>query len=114
MATYANLFIDQGADYSTAIILEDRNGDLLDLETLSFEGQIRRTHRSDTFYSFVISIADSDNGEIEIAVPDSTTSQMRGGRYVYDIFAEDSVSGTRFKVLEGIAEVIPQVTKINE
>ena len=114
MATYANLFIDQGADYSTGVALEDRNGDPLELDTLSFDGHIRRTYTSETFYSFIISIADSDNGEIEIAVPDSTTSQMRGGRYVYDIFAEDSVSGTRFKVLEGIAEVIPQVTKINE
>lgn len=111
MATYANLYIDQGSDYSTGIILEDKNSDPLDLDTLSFDGQIRRTYQSETSYDFVISIADADGGEIEVSVPESTTSIMKGGRYVYDIFAEDSVSGTRFKVLEGIVELIPQVTR---
>ena len=112
MASYANLYVDQGSDYSTAIILEDRKGDLLELTDMTFDGQIRRTYQSETSYDFVISIADADNGEIEINVPEETTSQMRGGRYVYDIFAEDSVSGTKFKVLEGIVEVIPQVTRV--
>jgi len=111
MATYANIYIDQGSDYKTGIILEDRNSDPLELTNLTFDGQIRRTYQSETSYDFTISITDANDGEIEITVPEETTSQMRGGRYVYDIFAEDSVSGTRFKVLEGIVEIIPQVTR---
>jgi len=111
MATYANLFIDQGSDFSTGIILEDRRGDLLELTGMTFDGQIRRTYQSETAYDFVISIADADNGEIEIAVPEETTSQMRGGRYVYDIFASDTLSGNDFKIIEGILEIVPRVTR---
>jgi hypothetical protein len=116
MATYANLFIDQGSDFSTVISLEDPSSDPFELDNVVFSGQIRRTFQSETAFDFVISIVDANLGEILVSLPKSTTSQMKGGRYVYDIFAQNTEPGNEFKikVLEGIVEVVPQVTRINE
>jgi len=113
MATYANLFIDQGSDFSTVISLEDRSSDPFELDNVVFSGQVRRTYQSETAFDFVISIVDVDLGEILVSLPENTTSQMKRGRYVYDIFAENTETGNEFKikVLEGIVEVVPQVTR---
>jgi len=111
MATYANLYIDQGADFKSTVLLEDTNTDPLDLSNLDFSGQIRRSYLSDTAYDFTITKTEADDGELQLEVPASVTSNMPRGRYVYDVFAEDAGNGTTFKVLEGIAEIVPRVTR---
>lgn len=111
MATYANLYIDQGSDYETSVVLEDSAGDPLVLDDLEFEGQIRRTPQSDTAYDFEIVKSTGTVGGITVKLNQNTSSSMYSGRYVYDIFAVDQGFGTRFKVLEGIVEIIAQVTR---
>lgn len=113
MSTYANLYIDQGSDYQTVILAEDENGDPINLENLTITGQVRRTYASETAYDFVITKQNVAGGEIQIELPAETTSAMNRGRYVYDIYAEGSTSGSgkAFKILYGIAEIIPRVTR---
>lgn len=111
MATYANLYVDQGADYDTIVTLQDARSDSMDLTSLTINGQIRRSYRSETAYDFTISKESEQFGEIRVRLFSDTTRNMNYGRYVYDIYAEDDNSGTRFKVLEGILEVVPGVTR---
>lgn len=111
MATYANLYIDQGADFKSKVSIEDTNTDPLDLANLTVYGQVRKTYLSETAYDFTIIKSDVSGGEIEIQLPASVTETMARGRYVYDIFADDDGNGTTFKVLQGIAEVVPRVTR---
>jgi len=111
MASYANLFVDQGSDFRTNLVVEDSKSDPLDLTNLDLSGQIRRTPQSATAYDFVLEKADSVGGEILIRLPETTTSIMKSGRYVYDIYASDTVSGNDFKIIEGILEIIPRVTR---
>jgi len=111
MATYANLYIDQGADFKSNVLIEDTNTDPLDLNDLTIYGQIRRTYLSDTAYDFTITKVDVSGGEIQIELDAATTESMNRGRYVYDIFADDVGNGTTFKILQGIAEVVPRVTR---
>lgn len=111
MATYANIYIDQGADFRSIVVIEDQNTDPLDLTNLTIYGQIRRTYLSDTSFDFTITKPSPTDGEIEIALSADTTESMNRGRYVYDVFAEDAGNGTTFKVLYGIAEVVPRVTR---
>ena len=111
MASYANLFVDQGADFSTNFIVEGADRDPLDLTDLTLSGQIRRTHQSETAFDFILSKADAVGGEILIELDDATTASMKRGRYVYDIFASDTVSGNNFKIIEGILEIVPRVTR---
>lgn len=110
MASYANIAVDQGASFETMITLEDSNQDPIDLDGYLVHGQVRRTYKSDISFEFSVTIANSAEGVIGIALTPETTSAMKAGRYVYDVFAQN---GTKiFKVVEGLLEVVPSVTRI--
>lgn len=109
--TYRNIYIHQGADFEFDFELEDENSDRIDLTDVDLSGQIRRTYASDTAYDFVIEKTDAVDGEMRLRVPATTNVDMGHGRYVYDVFGEDTTDGSHFKILEGIAEVIPRVTR---
>jgi len=112
MATYANLFVDQGADFATVVTLQDESTlDPLDLTDLILYGQVRRTYTSATAFDFVIAVNDLAKAEIKVSLPSSTNENMKPGRYVYDIFADNSTTGESFKLLQGILEIIPRVTR---
>lgn len=111
MATYANLYIDQGADFATNIVVEDVNGDPVDLTNLTLSGQVRRTYQSETAYDFTITKINAAKGELQIRLSDSVTSTMNSGRYVYDVYGNDSQTNNDFKIIEGIAEIVPRVTR---
>lgn len=113
MATYANLYVDQGTDFQTAILAEDENGDPIDLTSLEITGQVRRTYASETAYDFTITKQNESAGEIIIELDAQTSGSMHRGRYVYDIYAEGTTagSGKAFKILYGILEIIPRVTR---
>jgi len=111
MATYANIYVDQGADYETVVAAVRDNGDPLDLTDLDITAQVRRTYQSETAYDFTVFKQDAFNGEIKLTLDSATSATMPRGRYVYDVYAESSVSGIRFKILYGILEIIPMVTR---
>lgn len=112
MATYANLFVDQGSDFQTSVELEIATSDPLNTDQLVFHGQIRRTPGSDSAFDFEIMKSQTEDGVIIIRLPRQVTETMRVGRYVYDIVATDPGFDNRFKVLQGILEVVPQVTRV--
>ena len=111
MASYANISADQGADFQTSLELEDSNSDRLDLSEYSIYGQIRRTYKSATAENFQITISDALNGVILIELTSAQTAAMKSGRYIYDIYATDETLNKTVKLLEGIFEIIPSVTK---
>lgn len=112
MASYANLSADQGADFQVSVEIEDSNGDLLNLTGYTVSGQIRRTYKSTNYVSFNISqSANPALGSISIQLTDEQTKNMKAGRYVYDVYAINTIAEKTIKVLEGIIEIIPSVTK---
>lgn len=113
MASYANISADQGADFQTSLELEDGNGDRVDLTDYVIYGQIRRTYKSPTAENFAITIADAPNGIIRIELSATQTAAMKSGRYVYDVYATDESLDKTVKLLEGIFEIIPSVTRDN-
>lgn len=112
MASYANISADQGANFQVNVDLEDANSDPLNLTHFTMSGQIRRTYKSENFVNFSVSIVgNANNGAIVIELTASQTSNMKAGRYVYDVYATHTESNDVIKVLEGIFEIIPSVTK---
>lgn len=110
--TIKNLYAHQGASFRYIDRMIDENGDSIDLRYFEFSGQIRRTYESSTAYSFEIgTIDDGEDGQILVTLADTTTSSMPSGRYVYDILANDVFNGVSYKILSGIFELIPSVTK---
>lgn len=111
MASYANLTADQGADFETEITLENEHFDAINLTGYVITGQARRTYKSSTSYNFVITVNAPPSGVIKIRLPPSTTASMKYGRYVYDIYATNNTTNQVYKVLEGILEIVPRVTR---
>jgi hypothetical protein len=105
MAAVSNLYIDQGADFSTTISLTDSNGDILSLTGYSATGQIRKTYGSST-----VSATFGAAGQITLTLTDTVTAAMDSGRYVYDVLITDS-SGDKTRILEGHATVTPSVSR---
>lgn len=111
MAVYANLTIDQGADFDSIVTVEGSNGLPFDLSNYAATGQIRKTYTSSTAYSFTASIQDATGGEIRLLLDGGISANMKPGRYVYDVIIENSNSGDTTRVIEGQVEITPGVTR---
>lgn len=111
MALYANLFAHQGADFRTPIRLKDEFSDPVDLTDYVVKGQIRRTFTSSTAWDFDIILDDVAGGFIVAILRASTSSTMKPGRYVYDIYGKSTSGHDTFKIQEGMIEISPRVTQ---
>ena len=109
MATYKNLFIDQGSDFNVTIELTPIVGSLV-LTNYTSRGQIRKTYNSSAKTDFLITV-DSVNKELDCNLTSAKTGALKPGRYVYDIeiLSPDSPSIVT-RVIEGQVEVTPRVT----
>jgi|TARA_B110000483_G_C17966596_1_gene454174 hypothetical protein len=110
MAAVSNLYIDQGADYSTTISLTDSNGDVLSLTGYTAAGQLRKTFGSSTVAATFTTALSAASGQVTLTLSDVTTASMEAGRYVYDVLITDG-SGTKTRILEGQATLTPSVSR---
>ena len=110
MAAVSNLYIDQGADFSTTISLTDSNGQILSLTGYSAVGQIRKTYGSSSVSATFGAALTAASGQVTLTLSDVTTASMEAGRYVYDVLITDS-SGDKTRILEGQATVTPSVSR---
>jgi hypothetical protein len=116
MAVYvSNIVIEQGFDFSTTFELSDALTDgPLNLVGYGITAQIRKSYSSSSAITFTSSIEDENQGVIKIELTREQTSQLKPGRYVYDIGIQsgglDSDSD-RTKAIEGMALVRPGVTR---
>ena len=110
MAAVSNLYIDQGADFSTTISLTDSNGDVLSLTGYSALGQIRKTYGSSSVAATFVTTLAGATGQITLTLTDVVTGGRTSGRYVYDIIITDS-SGDKTRILEGQATITPSVSR---
>jgi len=111
MAAISNIFIDQGADFTTTVTVSDANGDALDLSNYTALAQIRKTYESTTATTFTSTfVSPRTTGQITISLTDDQTSSLDFGRYVYDLLITDG-DGDKTRVVEGIATVNPSVSR---
>ena len=111
MATISNLFIDQDADFTTTVTVNDSNGTALDLTNYTALAMIRKTYQSSTATTFTSAfVSPRTTGQITISLTDTQTAALEQGRYVYDLVITDA-SGNKTRVVEGIATVTPSVSR---
>ena len=110
MASISNIFIDQGADFTTTVTVTDSNGDAVSLVGYSAAAQIRKSYSSSTSTAFTTSISNASGGEITITLSDTQTAALEAGRYVYDVLITAS-GGDKTRVVEGQVTVNPSVTR---
>jgi hypothetical protein len=109
-AAYTNLYIEQGASYSTTITVNDVYSSTFDLSGYSVKSQMRKSYYSaNATATFTTSISIS-TGQITLALDAPTTANISAGRYVYDATIKDT-SNNVTRILEGIVDVSPSVTR---
>jgi hypothetical protein len=108
MATKANLVIDQGSTFSTDIVLEDANGDYLQIDDYSVSSQIRKWYSSANAAA-VFTGTKPASGTVRLSLTANQTSSLTAGRYVYDVVLTNA--DTISRVVEGIVTVTPKVTR---
>jgi hypothetical protein len=110
MATVANLFIDQGTDFSATISLKNQDGTSINLTGYTVASQFRKSYQSSTSVNFTVTITSASEGKIELSLSDTATSGIRAGRYLYDVEIT-SPGGIRKRALEGIVVITPEITR---
>ena len=112
MAEFVELFIEQGASFSTDVDVSDVNGNPKDLTDYSVYSQIRKSYYSSTSFDFTITVDDPSSGTIKMDMSSDITSTISAGRYVYDVVIKNNETGVVLRIFEGVVTVLPRVTKI--
>ena len=105
-----NLYINQGATFSTNVQYTDYFKNPISLAGYNAYSQIRTSYTSANAYANLnVSIYDSANGNITLSLDAANTALLNGGRYLYDVVANNS--NTYIRIIEGIMTVNPGITK---
>lgn len=110
MATYSDIFIDQGSTYASTIDVLDVNSLPFDLSGYSARGQIRKTYSSTNSIDFATNINDPETGKVNISLTATQTRSMKAGRYVYDVEVYNG-AGHVIRISEGQVEISPASTR---
>ena len=110
MATISNLYVDQGSTFSCIVTLTNQDGSLIDLTGYTVKSQFRKSYQSSQGYTFTSTVYDAVNGQVRLELDPETTVDIRAGRYLYDV--EITSGSQKFRVLEGIVVITPEITKI--
>lgn len=112
MAAYTELYLDQGATFNNVVNLsDDVTGVSVNLANYTVRSQMRRSYYSaNATANIVCSVTNAANGEISMSLASANTSNIKAGRYLFDLEIVDN-GGSVTRVLEGIITVTPEVTR---
>lgn len=108
MAATANLYLDQGADFSVSMTLLNDDNSPYDLTNHTVESQIRKSYDSTASVDFGVFV-DTSTAEIVLILSGAESQTLTQGRYVYDVKIFNGQASSR--ILEGILVVNPAVTR---
>ena len=109
-AGYQELFLEKGSNFTTSVALDQADGSPFQLVDCEVKATMKKSYySSSTTAEFVITINDPTEGILIMSLPYANTANISPGRYVYDVAIKDS-SNVVSRVLEGIVNVLPQVT----
>lgn len=107
MADTVNIQIDQGATFNLSMLLQDQEGEDIDVTGMTATSKVRKHPGSNTAYTVTTTLA---NGSITLAMNAAATANMSHGQYVYDVLLTDS-SNNVTRIVEGMFHVRAGVTR---
>lgn len=117
MAQFEDIQIDRGSDVAIQLSLINTDKSVKDLTNYSANGTIRETYNSpdsDAIQFTAIIAGDATDGIVLLSLTNLQTDAMEPGRYVYDVeisFVDSDINTNIERVLQGILEVTPSVTR---
>lgn len=112
MASIAYLELDQGSDFTAEFTLQNDDDSPMDLRFCEVYSQFRKSYGSTTGYTFACSVVDQLNGIISISLSGTASSSIKPGRYLYDVEIYNSSTNKKFRAVEGIVTINPEITRI--
>ena len=111
MASYVELFVDQGTTFNNTINLtDDVTNAYINVSGYTITSSMRRSYYSaNASANITCTITDAPNGEITMSMSANTTGAIKAGRYLFDVKMVD-VAQITSRVLEGIITITPKVT----
>ena len=100
-----NIVIEQGTDYQDVFTVHNPDGSPLDLTGHTGIAKIRKFPGSVSSTSFNVGIV-STAGQVIVCLANTATSDLKYGRYYYDVIVISSV-GKKTKVVDGMVLVNP-------
>lgn len=110
MAGYAELTLEQGADFTTTVTVNGSDGSPTNLLNYTGAAQIRKSYYSTTANSFSVSVSNASAGELTVSMTAANTANLTPGRYVYDLLIT-SPTNVKTRVVEGVVTLLPSVTR---
>ena len=110
-AAYSNLYLEQGASFTTTITLDNVYGEVYDLTGYVAHSQMRKSYYSANATATFSSSINVGQGTVTLELSANTTANITPGRYVYDAIITDESHNVTTRILEGIIEVSPRVTR---
>ena len=112
MAAFVELFIDQGTTFNNVINLtDDLTNASINTTNYTVTSQLRRSYYSaNAAANITCTITNASNGEITLSMTAGQTANIKPGRYLFDVKTADE-NNVVSRILEGIINILPQVTK---
>ena len=111
MAQFVELDLDQGTDLSYNLDLTQDDGSPLNITGYIFTSSIRKSYYSTSVTAnLTVTIVSAANGNVTLTMNSATTSNIKAGRYLFDVKQKDTANLTT-RIVEGIITVLPQVTQ---
>lgn len=114
-AGYQNITLEQGATFDLSITIDDVNGQGYDLTQASARSQVRKSYYSANAVIEFTATVNPNTSTITLSLDSSQTANVKAGRYVYDtildIAGAPEQANTVIRILEGIVDVSPRVTR---
>lgn len=111
MSSYVELQMEQGATFSYALSLKDDNGIPVDLTSLTISSQMRKSYYSANSVALSCTSAVPTTGNVTIALSSAATANLDPTKYVFDLVLTDNVASTQQRIIDGIIQVTPGVTR---
>ena len=108
MATYSNIYIDQGSTYSSIIDVKDNNKLPFNLTGYQSRGQIRKSYSSANATVFATNINLPLEGKVAVSLTAGQTRSLKAGRYIYDVEIFND-GGHVVRIAEGQVEINPGI-----
>jgi len=107
-----NLVINTDTTFTQIFSLSGDNGASLNLSDYQISSQLRKHPQSNSYVNFITTaVSPTSSGVIKISLPPESTTNLKTGRYVYDIIITNIVSGEKQRVIEGSAIVSKSITR---
>lgn len=110
-AAYSNLYLEQGTTFTTTITLDDVYGETYNLVGYTASSQMRKSYYSSNATATFDTTINLGQGSVTLSLDSDITANIAAGRYVYDAIIVDTNTNVTTRILEGIIEVSPRVTR---